>query len=56
MHLSDTSSIAHLRKNFCLKTEFGKILTENALLEEQNKKQKLQILEVLYIRKKQLKT
>ena len=37
------------------KTEFRKILTENRILEQQNKKQKLQILETLHIKKKQPK-
>ena len=43
MHLSDTSSTAqHLKKT----TDFRKILTENTtILEQQNNKQKLQILE-----------
>ena len=48
MHLSDTSSIAkHLKKHSCPTTEFQKILTEKTILEQQNNKQKLQILEAL---------
>ena len=52
MHLSDTSSIAqHLKKHSCPKTQLRKILTDNTtILEHQNNKQKLQILEALYIR------
>ena len=54
MHLTDTSSIAqHLEKHSCLKTEFRKIFTENT--EQQNNRLKLQILEVLHIRKNLLK-
>ena len=50
LHLSDTNSIPHLKKHSCSKTEFWKILTENiTIIEQQNNKQKLQILEVLYI-------
>ena len=58
MHLPDTSSIAqHLKKNIhAHTTELQKILTENTtILEHQNNKQKLQILEVLHIRNMQLK-
>ena len=52
MHLSDTSSIAqHLKKHSCPTTELQKILIENTtILEQQNKKQKLQIFEALHIR------
>ena len=52
MHLSDTSSIAqHLKKHSCPTTQLRKILTDNtSILEHQNNKQKLQILEALYIR------
>ena len=51
MHLFDTSSIAqHLKKHFCSTTELQKILTENTILEHQNNKQKLQIVEALHIR------
>ena len=52
LHLSDTSSIAqHLKKHTCPTTELRKILTENTtMLEHQNNKQKLQILEALHIR------
>ena len=52
MHLSDTSSIAqHLKKHSCPTTQLRKILTDNTtILEYQNNKQKLQILEALYIR------
>ena len=52
MHLSDTSSIAqHLKKHSCPTTQLRKILTDNTtILEHQNNKQKLQILEALYIR------
>ena len=55
MHLSDTSSIAqHLKKHSCPKTELRKILTDNTtILEHQNNKQKLQILEALHIRNMQ---
>ena len=49
---SDTSSIAqHLKKHSCPTTQLRKILTDNTtILEHQNNKQKLQILEALYIR------
>ena len=52
MCLSDTSSIAqHLKKHSCPTTELEKILTENTtILEYQNNKQKLHILEALHIR------
>ena len=52
MHLSDKSSIAqHLKKHSCPTTQLRKILTDNTtILEHQNNKQKLQILEALYIR------
>ena len=51
MHLSDTSSIAqHLKKHSCPTTQLRKILTDNTILVHQNNKQKLQILEALYIR------
>ena len=52
MHLSDTNSIAqHLKKHSCPTTQLRKILTDNTtILEHQNNKQKLQILEALYIR------
>ena len=55
MHLSDTSSIAqHLKKHSCPTTELRKILTDNTtILEHQNNKQKLQILEALHIRNTQ---
>ena len=55
MHLSDTSSIAqHLKKHSCPTTELQKILTDNTtILEHQNNKQKLQILEALHIRNMQ---
>ena len=55
MHLSDTSSIAqHLKKHSCPTTQPRKILTDNTtILEHQNNKQKLQILEVLHIRNMQ---
>ena len=57
MHLSDASSIAqHLKKHPCPTTEVQKILTENTtILEHQNNKQKLQILEALHIRNMQPK-
>ena len=56
MHLADTSSISqHLKKHSCPTTELQKILTDNTtILEHQNNKQKLQILEVLHIRNMQL--
>ena len=52
MHLSVSSSIAqHLKKHSCPTTELRKILTENTtILEHQNNKKKLQILETLHIR------
>ena len=53
MHLSDTSSIAqHFKKNIhAQQHNYEKILTDNTtILEHQNNKQKLQILEALYIR------
>ena len=52
MHLSDTSSIAqHLKKHSCPTAQLQKILTDNTtILEHQNNKQKLQILEALHIR------
>ena len=52
MQLSDTSSIAqHLKKHSCPTTQLRKILTDNTtILEHQNNKQKLQILEALYIK------
>ena len=52
MHLSDTSSRAqHLKKHSCPTRKLRKILIENTtLLEQQNNKQKLQILEALHIR------
>ena len=55
MHLSDISSIAqHLKKHSCLTTRLQKILTDNTtILEHQNNKQKLQILEALHIRNMQ---
>ena len=57
MYLFYTSSIVqHRQKHSSLKTEFWKILIENtAVLEQQNNKQKLQILEALHIRKKRPK-
>ena len=47
MHLSNTISIAqHLKKHSCPTTQLRKILTDNTtILEHQNNKQKLQILE-----------
>ena len=57
MHLSNKIPIAqHLKKHSCPTTEWQKILTENTkILEHQNNKQKLQILEALHIRKNQPK-
>ena len=57
MHLSDNSSLTqHLKKHSCPTTESQKILTESTtILECQNNKQKLQILEALPIRNIQLK-
>ena len=52
MHLSGTSFIVEHFKNHHAQqqTELEKILTENTtILEHQNNKQKLQILEVLHI-------
>ena len=41
----------HLKKHSCPSTQLRKILTDNTtILEDQNNKQKLQILEALYIR------
>ena len=52
IHFSDTSSIAqNLKKHSWPTTELRKILTDNTtILEHQNNKQKLQILESLQIR------
>ena len=51
MHLSDTSSIGqHLKKHSCPTTQLRKILTENTILEHQNNKKKIQILEALHNR------
>ena len=52
MYLSDTSSIAqHLKKYSCPTTQLRKILIDNTtILEHQNNKKKLQILEALHIR------
>ena len=57
MHLSDKSSIAqHLKKLSCPTTELRNILTDIAtILEHQNNKEKLQILEALHIRNMQPK-
>ena len=57
MHLSNTSSIAqHLQKYSCPTTDVRKTFTENrTILEHQNNKQKLQILEVLHIKNMQPK-
>ena len=54
MHLSDTSSISQAFKKHSSPTiELRKILTDNTILEHQNNKQKLQILEALHIRNMQ---
>ena len=55
MHLFDISSTAkHLKKHSCPTTELRKILTDNTtILEHQNNKQKLLILEALHIRNMQ---
>ena len=54
MHLSDTSSIAQpLKHHSCPTTQLRKILIDNTILEQQNNKQKLQILEVLHIKNMQ---
>ena len=55
MNLSDTSSIAqHLKKDSCSTTQQRKILTDNTtILEHQNNKHKLQILEAQHIRNMQ---
>ena len=55
MLLSNTSSIAqHLKKHSCPTAQLRKILTDNTTISEhQNNKQKLQILEALYIIKMQ---
>ena len=52
MHLSDTSSIAqHLKQHSCPTKQLRKILTDNTtILEHQNNKPKLRILEALHIR------
>ena len=52
MYLCDTSSIAEYlkkKKHSYPTTDLGKILTESTILEQQNNKQKLQILEALHI-------
>ena len=50
------SLISKKKKNSCTTCEFMKILTENTtIFEQQNNKQKLQILEALYIRNIQSK-
>ena len=55
LYLSDTSSIIqHLKKHSFPTTELRKILIDNTtILEHQNNKQKLQILEALHIRNMQ---
>ena len=57
MHLSDTSSIAqHLQKHSCPTTQLRKNSHrqhDTTILEHQNNKQKLQILEALHIRNMQ---
>ena len=55
MHLSDTNSIAqHLKNHSCPTTQLRKILTDNTtILEHQNNKQNLQVLEALHIRNMQ---
>ena len=56
MHLSDTSSIAQHLKNIHAQQQLWKILTKNTtILEHQNNKQKLQILEAIHIRNMQPK-
>ena len=51
MHLSDTSSIAqHLKNIHAQQQNHGKFLLKTTILEHQNNKQKLQILETLFIR------
>ena len=57
MHLSDTNSIVqHLRKHSYPTTEFTKsFYRKHEILYEQNNKQKLQILEAVYIRSKHAK-
>ena len=50
MHLSDTNSIVqHLKKSSLSTTEYRKILTENTILEQDDKQTKL-ILDALPIR------
>ena len=55
MLLSDTSSIVqHLKKHSYPTTELRKILTDSTtILEHQNNKQKLQVLEAIHIRNMQ---
>ena len=52
MHLSDTSSIAqHLKNIHAQQQNYGKFLPKTStILEQQNNKQKLQILKELHIR------
>ena len=53
MHLSDISSIAqHLKNVPVLQLNFRKFLPITTIVEQQNSKQRLQILEALHIRKK----
>ena len=56
MHLSDTSSIAqHIKNIHAQQQNYRKFLRKTTILEQQNNKQKLQILEALHIRNKQPK-
>ena len=47
------SIVVHLKKHSCPTTQLRKILTDNTILEHQNNKQKLHILEALHIRNMQ---
>ena len=49
----NNNNIQHLKKHSCPTTELRKILTDYTILEHQNNKQKLQILEALHIRNMQ---
>ena len=54
LHIFYFSIAQHLKKHLCPTTQLRKILTDNTtILEHQNNKQKLQILEALHIRNMQ---
>ena len=58
MHLNDSSSIAlHLKIHYIPKSKFLKILVENStIIAHENDKLRLQILKVLHIKTKNLKS